>query len=94
MVNKNNPEGKADVAMNISTFSLNKFLLKVQRTTAGCILKLLGLVYSPIHSARIKYASYRAQSIRDNLIDLNMYEQQIFAGNINFVYVFTDKTLL
>ena len=26
-----------------------------------------------------------------NLIDLNMYEQQIFVGNLNFVYVFTHK---
>ena len=91
MVNKNHIERKADVAMDISTFSLNKFLLKVQRTTARCMTKLLGLVYYPIHSARITYASYRVQSIRDNLTDCNMYEQQIFAGNIDFVYVFIDK---
>ena len=67
-------EGKVVVANMVVAHILKEFDMEVHRTTTGRLVKKLGFTWGPIKDQPKNYAAYRTRSIRDYLIDLDIYE--------------------
>ena len=92
VVDEEHSKGKAVVARDIVAYLLENFYLKVNRTTAGRALKGMGLTWAPIKKVKRSYSSYRIASIREFLINLDLYEKEVQERCVEYIKVFTDES--
>ena len=84
--------GKAVVAKDVINFLIEHYALIVSRTTVGRMMKTMVPSWTPIQKEKRTYVSYRQQSIRNNLIELDKYVTDIATGTSDTVVIFMDES--
>lgn len=93
MVDEVHSTGKVVVSNMVAGLILNIFGIIIHRTTAGRVMRELGLEWKAIVGVGQErtYAAYRTRSIRDYLIALDRYAKLI-DNSEDYVFIFTDES--
>lgn len=88
MVDDKHSIGRAVVSNDIITYILQVFGMKIHRITYSRTMKVLGLHWALVKTTRRTYASYRTNSIREFLIDLDLIQKGMNARDSDEIFVF------